>query len=129
MVKVRNLFKGKEKYQKDLTKEREEKLSPVAQKIINLISEAKLPLGSELHAHDNPKFSSVAKSILGVMLENEVKYVDSTFLFQLVLQPFDNIREIVMKSLSESFNKSEEKLFRKEYREVTLADLDRILKG
>jgi len=129
MAKLNKLFKSQEKQQKDLTKERDEQLSPVAHKIIKVIAEAVLPLGGELHAHDNPKFVGVTKEVLGIMLDNGVKYVDSTFLFQLILQPFDNTREIVMKSLGESLTRAETKLFGKGYREVTLRDLDKIIKG
>ena len=117
-------YNGKEK---DLTKERNERLIPVAQKIIGLIVEMELPMGN-VNAHDNPKFTAAAKTILEEMLDANVKYVDIDFLFQLALQPLDNILQIVKKSLSESFNSAETKLFRKEYREITLVDLDRVLK-
>ena len=116
---------GKEK---DLTKEREEKVVPVARKIIKLIIEAELPMGS-IHAHDNPKFAATAKEVLGLMLEVDMKYVDKDYLSQVILQPFDSVMEIVKRSLGESFNNAEKKVFGKDFRDLTLGDLDKVLKG
>lgn len=112
---------------KDPTQERLDKLSPIAQNVIKLITDANLPVGDH-NAHDNNKFNNVAKEVIGQMLDNDVKYVDKEFLFQLVLQPFDEISQIVTKSLKESFNKTEQKLFGKDFRDVTLGDIDKILK-
>lgn len=113
--------------EKDLTKERDERLIPLAQKIVELITEAKLPIG-DVHAHDNAKFTNVARNILSIMLDANTKYVEKEYLFQLVFQQFDNIAQIVKKSLDESFNSAENKLFGKQYRELTLSDLDEVLK-
>ena len=115
------------KKQKDLTKERMERVAPVALADLKRIAEAELPVGDH-NAHDNDKFNAVAKEVIGDMISGELKYVDKEFLFQLVLQPFDMIGQIVNKSLSESLNKAEKNLFGKEFREVTLSDLDNILK-
>ena len=118
---------NKEKEIKDLTKERDLELIPVARGILRIISEADLALGN-LHAHDNSKYDAAAKQILELLLKYNVKYVDKDYVFQLVLQPFEIVREVVSKSLSVSFDRSLERSFGKEFRQVTLGDLDKVLK-
>ena len=112
---------------KDLTKERMKKMVPLARQVLEMIVEAELPMG-DLHAHDNEKFNSLAKNILQLMLENEVKYIDKDFLFQLCLQPIDMAKEVVLKSLKNSFDQLIEKALKKDFLDVTLLDMDRILK-
>ena len=112
---------------KKLNKERFERCVPIARKIIKLIAEADLPIG-ETHAHDNTKYNSVAKEILAIMLKHEAKYVDKDFIFQLILQPFDQLKGIVFMSLGDSLDKAIDKKFGKDFRELTLRDMDKILK-
>ena len=121
------MAKKPEKVEKDLTKEREEKLAPVAQEIIEMIANAKLPIG-ETHAHDNGKFDHVAGEVLKLMLKHEVKYADKSFLFQLVLQPFDIVKETVHLSLTKSFDLVINRALKKDFGDVTLKDMDQILK-
>ena len=124
-----NFDKLNKKIQKqvvDATKERNNRVAPLAQKIIKIIAEAELPIG-DIHAHDNPKFSAVARSVLATLMAEDARHVDITAIFQFVLQPVDMVAEIVKQSLSKSFNTVENKLFGKDYSEVTLKDLDDIL--
>lgn len=112
----------------ELQKERIRKLTPVAKKIIELIAEAELPIG-DVQSLSNELYSEVSKKILEVMLESNVKYVDRDFLFQLVLQPFDGVRELVGTSLRSSFDEIIDRALHKEFRELTMKDMDVLLKG
>ena len=125
-MNLNKIQKQIEKKQRDVTKERNERVAPIAQKIIKIIADANLPVG-DVHAHDNPKFSETARNVLSELLDSEMRHIDVTALFQFVLQPFDMVAGIVKESLSKSFNDAENKLFKKDYSEVTLKDLDDIL--
>ena len=125
-----NMAKNKNKVvtkEKDLTKDRLVKLAPLAQQIIEMITEAKLPIG-DVHAHDNAKFDHVAGKVLQIFLENEIKYSDKEFMFQLVLQPFDVIRETVVLSLKKSMDIVMERLLTKDFRDVTTKDMDDVMR-
>lgn len=126
--KLNKLNKKIQKQVQDATKERNERVAPIAQTVIKIIADANLPVG-DVHAHDNPKFSSVAREVVSEMLNSEVRHADINALFQFVLQPFDMIAGIVKESLSKSFNDAESKLFGKDYSEITLSDLDDIIRG
>ena len=120
------IFKGNGSA-KDLSKQRDKQLIPIVQEIIKIILEANLPVG-ELHANDNAKFDHVAKQILTLMLEHKVKYVDKDYLFSLVLQPLNVVKETVDTSLKMSFDNVINKSLGKDFREVTLEDMDRVLR-
>lgn len=124
---IEQLHKEIEKKKQDLTELTIKDLTPVVYEIIKIIADAKLPVGN-VHAHDNSKFAIVSREVIGKMLDGNVKYLDRNLLFQLVLQPFDGTREMVTKSLSESLIRAETKLFGKEFSEVSLKDLDKIIK-
>ena len=126
-MKMGKLFKKKDK-EKDLTRERNEKVIPIAQDVLKLVADAALPMGDNVHAHDNVKFDAVSKKILELLLEKDIKYVDTNFLFQLVLQPLEIIKETVVLSLKRSFDLAETKAMGKEYREITLQDMDNLIK-
>lgn len=117
------LFKGK-----DLSKERDKQVIPVVKEVIKILAAADLPVGN-LHANDNAKFDYVAKQILGLMLEHKIKYVDKDYLFSLVLQPFNVIKETVDASLKMSLDNVMNKSLGKDFRDVNLEDMDRLLKA
>ena len=70
----------------------------------------------------------MAKQILTLMLEHKVKYVDKDYLFSLVLQPLNVVKETVDTSLKMSFDNVINKSLGKDFREVTLEDMDRVLR-
>lgn len=111
----------------DLTKERVEKLTPIAYEILALITEAKLPIG-DIKNESDESYNMVASKILAIMLREEVKYVDVDFLFQLVFQPPSIAKETVVLSLKHSFDQVINKSLHKEFRDVTLKDMDTILR-
>ena len=112
----------------DETKKTITELEPTVHEVIRMISEAKLPIG-EIHAHDNAKLDAVAREVLAVCLRNNIRYTDRNLLFKLILQPFDMTFQIVLKSLSESFNHAVDKSFGKSIEELRLVDLDEVLKA
>lgn len=116
-----------EKEAKKLTNEVIEDLTPVVRAIIRIIYEADLPVG-EVHAHDHAKFEYVKTEIVKVMLRENVKFSDKEFLFQLVLQPFDTMRDMVVRSLQKALDLSFAKIMGKEFRDWTVGDLDKVLK-
>ena len=127
-MNINKLNKKIEKQVKDATIERNERVAPLAQKVIKIIADANLPVG-DVHAHDNPKFSAVAREVVSELMDSDARHIDITALFQFVIQPFDMIGAIVKESLAKSFNDAESKLFGKDYSTVTLKDLDDILRS
>lgn len=112
----------------DATIESFNRLKPVARAIIQLVYEKAPAIGNNTNEEDDFYFK-LAEEVLGFMRDNKVKYMEKESLFQLLLQPFDKIRTIVMSSLNKSANKAVDLRMGKQFGEVTLADLDEILKS
>ena len=79
---AKRFFKKKEK---DLSAEREKKLTPVARQLVKIILDAELPIGNFV-ANEFSRFNNVATNIIQLMMDNDMKYVDKEFLFQLALR-------------------------------------------
>lgn len=109
-----------------LHQERLDEIVPVAREVIKLIAEANLEIG-DTNAHDNDKLYAVAHKILATLLKKNIKYSDRQFVFQLVLQPFDRVREVVSQSLDKSFDKALNRSFGKDFLELRLEDIDKML--
>lgn len=118
-------FQGKPR---DLTKERMEKLLPIAKEVVRIIAGNNLPMGDNKDL-DIKRYDSVSKDVLQYMLDNEVKFSDKEFLFQLVLQPFDLVKETIFLSLKNNLDSAMNKVLKKDFREITLKDIDVILKN
>ena len=72
--------------EKDLSEEREKKLTPVAKQLVKIVLDAGLPIGSYNGKDSIDLFNDASQQIIQLMLDNDVKYVDKVFLFQLALK-------------------------------------------
>ena len=72
-------FKKKEK---DLSAEREKNLTPVAKEMVRIILDAELAIGNYVK-NEFDSYNDTALKIIQLKMDNEVKYVDKEFLFQL----------------------------------------------
>ena len=77
--------KGKKNAVDDPSAERERLLTPVARELVNIILNAELPIGNYLK-HEFAKFDNVAKDVIQLMMDHDIRYVDKEFLFQLAMR-------------------------------------------
>ena len=113
---------------KDPSQARLDQLVPVAMEMVKQIALRELKVGN-LTPKDEEAYLNASTEMLQFMLDSGVKYSDKEFLFQLILQPFDKIGEIVKTALAKSFDNAINNLMGKEFRELTLKDIDNILKN
>lgn len=73
------------KVEKDLSAEREKRLTPVAKELVGIVLGAGLPIG-DYNKTGLDLFNDASQQIIQLMLDNDVKYVDKVFLFQLALK-------------------------------------------
>ena len=126
-----DITKKQEKENRKLAEERDEETIPVAKEVIRIIAEANLAMSgiNPVQSKDNESYRATAEKVLELMLEKNLKVSDSNFIFQLVLQPFDQIKEIVLMSLKRSFEKAEAKLFGNQYEDIRLKHIDEVIRG
>ena len=114
------------KQEKDLNRERIAECVPIAKEILRVIVESNLKMGEVDKGTD--EYNEAAKKILQFMLDKNIKYVNNEFVFQLALQPLDMVRDLVTVSLKHSFDAALDKALGNSYQDVTMEDLNRLLK-
>ena len=99
---------------------------PFAHKLLKVILEADLDMGDEKDM-DGKKYQEVALTIIKDMMESEIPYVDREFVFQLCLQPVSKVKDLVVNSLSKSYEMAQDKKWGKDMLDLTLRDIHEVL--
>lgn len=110
-----------------MAQERIRKMAPLAKEVLKMIADSGVKVDAE-NAHDNDVYTAVAREVIQYLLDNNIKYMDKEFLFQLMLRPIEDIKEIVIRSLRHSFDYAIDKFFGKDLMDVTIGDLDEKIK-
>lgn len=126
------MAKAKEKELEKLYLEREEKNVPVAYKLFEMFSKSGLKIG-KLEEKDIKCYNEFAIDVIDLFIKEDIDYGDREFVFQLMLQMFENTKDIVLTSLNKSLDKAmdvilEEKVG-KPYLSLKLKDVDNIIKN
>lgn len=113
----------------DEMQERVDACTPVARQVIKLIAERidEIELGKVENVSKTTP--AIANDVLQLMLDNDVRWFDITFIMQLVLQPFAHVSEKLAVSHSVSFDKFIEKKVGKPVHELTTREVDAGLKA
>lgn len=130
---LKKILKAKEK---NFDKENQERISrclPVAQKIVEMVAEEKLPMGiltdkkGLLKEDVANKYDDFAIKILVLMLESDIKYSERNFLFQLIYQLFEQTKEKVINSIDRSFSRANQEKWGKDELDIGMKDIHEIL--
>jgi len=124
------LKKKREVVSNQLTKQRDNRCIPIAKEIIKKLAEYETPMGSFLTPEKTKQdYTPLAEDILKLLLEKDVLVGDVSFIFQLALQPYQFLKELVTDSVNDSITKAAEKFWGKEETKVTMKELDKVLKS
>jgi hypothetical protein len=132
MTDFKKIMKGKERAIDKEYQDRLVRCIPVAEKIIKMIAEEKLPIGEladkegKIKEYVKERYENFAVKVLTLMLESDIRYSERTFLFQLVLQAFDKSREMVIMSIDRSFERAFEAKWKDEL-DITMRDIHEVL--
>jgi len=132
MVDFKKIMKGQERSMEDEYKDRLKRCRPIAQKIIEMMAEEKLPMGDigskdgSLKKEVEEKYYDFSAKVLTLMLDSGVKYSERSFLFQLVLQTYEQTREKVIKAVDMSFERAFTKKWKDEL-DITMGDIHEVL--
>lgn len=113
---------------KDLSAARNERVLPLVQKIYELLGTKKLQLGEIPTESDKNEYFQISQEVVDLMLEAKLTYYDRIFLFQILLQPIEQLKDIVLNAIETSFAKANEKMWKKDVLELSLEDIDAVLK-
>lgn len=113
-----------------LTRERDDRCLPVAKCIIKMIVEFKGgKFGSLVSAEQAIKsVDKLALDILALLLNENVKVNEISYIFTLIEQIVRTPKDIVIESVNAHFSKADNKLWGKDLKDVTVGDLEKVLK-
>lgn len=115
--------------QENLTKMRDEKCVPIAQEILQIIASFDCKMGGEDRDAMVDHYLPLKNKIIKVLLEKEVPIDHVGHINRLMLQPLDFATNLVANSLNESMRQMQIKLFKKEIKDLTVKELDDMLKA
>ena len=122
------LMKGQIKRDDKEHKKSLEKLIPIAEYVLKLMTEYKCPMG-DITGTQPEEYKVIALKIQQKFLDENVKWVDRQFVFQLAQQTFDFVRDTTLNHLDKSFNFASNKLWGgKDMLDLTMKDIDDVLK-
>lgn len=133
MVDFNKVIKAR---QRDINDEFQERLAscmPIAKKIFEMMVSENLPIGEINDKKGKMKeeivnsYDDFAAKVLVYMLENNVKYSDRKFIFQLMKQPFELVEERVLRAVGISKERADEKKWGKDELDITMKDIHKVL--
>ena len=118
-----------DKKENKLSREREERCKPVAIEIIKLMSEREMKIGMDITETERKEcYGDLSKDILEYMKERNIRFNETAYCFSLVLEAVNHTKIMIQSSLQMSADFCDEKLWGKEFKDVTLKDMDNVLK-
>lgn len=123
--------KMKEKDDKEKSKEAKERIAacaPLALEILKKIGNADLKVGAAEEVKGDDAYDNLAYEIIALMLKEDVKLWDKEIIFQLVYQAIEITKDRVLNSLELSYEKARDIAFGKDFLELKMSDVDKILK-
>jgi len=116
-------------FEKDLTKETNDRCFPVAREILKIIgNNENLLLGSFSQKEANKEYKDLVQNIKQLMLDNKLLLSDVNYILKVILQPIDAVKYILNENFNKLLEDAEKKFWGKERGDISIEDLDNILK-
>ena len=74
-------------------------------------------------------YAELCKDILTVMLKENIKLSEVSYIFRVVLQPYNFVKEIVEESMNEHMKEAMEKIWGKDELDIRMTEIDDLLVG
>jgi hypothetical protein len=116
----------KEREKLDLA--RDEKCIPLAKQFLKLIADGDFSLKKQTDEEFLKEYNPITEQILNVLLENEVKISDLSYIKQLIGEILQNVDTLVTGSLNNSLRIAENALWGVDRDEKNLKHVDNVLK-
>jgi len=113
----------------DLEKERQERCIPIAQKIIKILgSSDNLLIGEDVSHDDRIKcYEPLFGEIMTELKESNIKWAEVPYVFTLVFQSYEFIKNLVTLSMNAQMKRAEDVLWKMDSDEVKIQDVDKVL--
>jgi len=113
----------------DLSQEQMDRAIPISRKILSLIASAELPMGELKRETCGVAYDAAIKSSLQLMLDANLQVSDVQMVAALMLQPLDIVGKGIDHAMKINLQQASAKLWKKDPLEVTLSEVDALLKS
>ena len=131
-----NMFNKIKKKQSDeaqqLSNVRNKTCVPVAKEILKMIADYKevtQGMGDIVPHKLKQSYTELSTNILTLLLKENIKVAEVSYVFRLVLQPYNFVKEIVEESVNQHMSIAMEKIWGKPEMDVKMQELDDLLTG
>lgn len=110
---------------------RDERCIPMAYFILKMIADKQPPMAIEQKDVERLKkefYEPLSRDIIGEMLEAGFRYNEINYTFRLLREPIEHLATIMEETANMHYETAETILFGKPYNEITINDIDRIVK-
>jgi len=128
-MNVNKQLKKIEKQQFESHEERLARCVPLAKKVLNLLGTESIEMGdiNDKNGVIKPEvkvcYINLSNKVLEEMKNANMLYADREFIFSLVLQGMEQVKERTIDSLSMSYDAIQENFFGKDFMDVTMEDM------
>lgn len=112
----------------DASSERDERCKTYASELVKKIGNHPVVLSTD-STEVAKNYTSLTEDVLNYLLEKEVLFDDVNYTFRLVLEHFNLAQDFTIQSLNKSMEKATDKLWGKRGKDVSLLDMDNVLKN
>jgi len=115
-----------------LSKKRDKVCLPIAKEILSMIAKyekVEVGMGNINPANVKKEYAELCKDVLTLMLKEDIKISEVSYIFRVVLQPYNFVKEIVEQSMNEHMKESMEKIWGKDELDVRMSEIDDLLTG
>ncbi len=112
-----------------LTKQRDERCIPIVYKIIKMTADYKgkiKPGMSQMEVRN--EYDDLARNVLKLLLDKNVLVNDTSYIFSLIHQINDTVKDIVEQSLIVHMDKAESNLWGKDPAKITMQNLELVMR-
>lgn len=128
MESFEKLVKGIEKESAKKTKERDARCIGLGREIIQILAEVDVDLTVEEFGEQMKAYKPVYEKIIEYATDNNIKVSDIDYAFKFVLRAVGAAKEITTASLDMNVDKAIEKVIGKKYNDLSIKDVDNLLK-
>lgn len=119
--------KEQEKQKTNLTKERNKRCLPAARKVLEITGRGKI---EDKEAPELQKsYADLYRETMDVFMEHDIKITEVGYVFRLVRLSADLLEDTVNQSLTRHLETAQEKAYGKRVDELTIQDLDELVKA
>ena len=126
--KMKKKAKDDAKAEDLLHEARLERCVPVAKAIVKFVGESAEAYAFGDAAQESDSTETLAKKIIELMVEADIKFSDREFIMQLAKQPLDFAKEAVDRGFGRSWQITLTGLFGKPVTDVTITEIDALMK-